>query len=248
MLNLSDLKSAFKNTINNPIGYLTLVINKMVFNKSKYKQGPDYNAYLYWENRFRKYGFSVKGPGHEGASIKDNEVRYSKVKKNIEELWKIHVSENPTPKTLEIGVGTGIITGLIRDLGVSDFVGIDITDYLFKELRIKFPKFSFIQSDVTKNQIDGKYDAIVIIDVLQHIVTLEKLNSAFGNLDMCLKNDGIIFLAPITNSSYKRQFYEHSWRLKDIEPLSDYKVLGEAEWTKGYSKLVVVQKPKADKL
>lgn len=129
-------------------------------------------------------------------------------------------------------------------LGVNDYVGVDITDYLFNELKIRFPNFRFIQSDITKSTLDGKFDVIVMIDVLHHIVTREKLDSAFRNLDKCLKNNGLIFLSPITTHSHKKQFYEHAWSLKDIEPLSEYKFLGEAEWTEGYSKFVVLKKTK----
>jgi len=222
-----------------------MVANKLIFQRCKYRKGSDYDAQRYWEDRFKKYELNIKGPGFEGASVKDNVIRYKRVLNHFERLWKLHLPQNHLPKTLEIGVGAGMITECLKGLGVADYVGIDITDYLFWKLQAIYPDYKFIRADVTAEKIKDKFDVIVIIDVLQHIVTREKINTAFYNLDQCLKSGGLIFLAPLTESTGKRQFYEHSWRLCDINVLSGYQHLGEAEWNIGFSKIIVLKKPTA---
>lgn len=109
MLHSSDLKMVIRNLIHNPIGYPILVFNKMVIKKFKFKKGNDYDSLNYWEDRFKKYGLSVKGPGQESDSVQHNEARYSTVIKTFEDQWRMQVSETYMPKTLEIGVGTGVL-------------------------------------------------------------------------------------------------------------------------------------------
>jgi len=58
----------------------------------------------------------------------------------------------------------------------------------------------------------------LMIDVIEHIVTEEKLAFAMQNIQFCLKKNGILMLSPIMKSSKKRLFHLHSWTLSDIKP------------------------------
>jgi len=67
--------------------------------------------------------------------------------------------------------------------------------------------------------IDGKYDLIVIIDVIEHIVTDEKFNFAMTNIKNALSKVGYIVIAPIVEKNYKAQFYERHWTINDIRSI-----------------------------
>ena len=55
--------------------------------------------------------------------------------------------------------------------GANHYLGIDITDKLFEQLRETLPTAEFRQLDITSQRLDGLYDLITMIDVTQHIVS-----------------------------------------------------------------------------
>lgn len=83
-----------------------------------------------------------------------------------------------------------MITKSIRYLGLTDYFEIDKNDYFFNELRLRVSDYRFIPSDVTNDPIEGKFEMIGINDVLQHVVTREKLNPVFRIPDALLENNG----------------------------------------------------------
>jgi len=242
MSNLLILKDYLFRFLQNPIDFLILLINKIFIYPFIYKNGNDYDAKKYWENRFKKHKLGIKGPGQEGATVFENELRYKRVTEIFISNCKKHISNIETLNVLEIGVGTGLITDALCKLGVTRYLGIDITNVLFIDIQKKFPHYKFLKTDVTTDIIDGKFDVVVIIDVIEHIVTTEKLDFAFSNLNNCLNDNGYILIAPITNQTKKSQFYEHYWTLNDLKPISNYQIIESVEWTKNFSNFIIKRK------
>jgi len=185
--------------------------------------------YRYWHDRFSKYGLLLKGVGDEGISEKENNVMYTEAGKVFTDLCRCEDIDFKSVKVLEIGCGTGFYTQLLKDLGVENYVGIDITDVLFTELRKKFPRFKFIQNvlftelrkkfprfkfiqkDVNRDEIEEKFDLILMIDVIEHIVNEDKLTFALNNAAKRLSDKGLFFLSPIMGKSKRRLFYVKWW-------------------------------------
>jgi len=214
------LKKTLRKFISAPVRYIRLVFNKMFIYPNRYKKGEnDYDAESYWKDRFIRYGLGIQGSGDEGDTILNNIIRYDRVKLVLKEILKRNITNFSNLKVLEIGTGTGLITDALNKLGITDYLGVDITNVLFEDLQNRFSEYKFKKLDITTELIDGKYDLIVIIDVIEHIVTDEKFNFAMTNIKNALSKVGYIVIAPIVEKNYKAQFYERHWTINDIRSI-----------------------------
>lgn len=212
------MKEIILKSSKDPLGFLWRVLYKTIIGRLKYGHSHGYDAAKYWNDRFNKYGFALKGAGDEGLSETDNQQVYTQAATVFTALCHQESLNFPAANVLEIGCGTGFYTQLLSDLGVKSYAGVDITDILFPQLRKRFPQFTFIKKDVTTDRLEGQFDLIVMIDVIEHIVEETKLSFALENIRNCLASDSLFIIAPITEVSKKHLFYVHSWCLEDIKP------------------------------
>ena len=200
-----------------PIGFLKRIVQKGVIERWRYgKAGGDYDAAHYWHDRLARYGSSLRGVGDEGFSETDNARQYEEAAQTFLTACQQLGLDFTQAHVLEIGPGTGFYTQLLATLGVQDCLAVDVTDAYFAQLQTQFPTFRFVRKDVTADPIEGRYDIIVMIDVIEHIVTDEKLTRCFATLDHCLADGGILLLAPIVPVGQKHLFYVRFWSLAEV--------------------------------
>lgn len=211
------LKYNLSKFLKDPIGFIKRVLFKTIIAPFKYGLRENYNASKYWHDRFAKYKLSLKGAGDEGLSETDNQKMYEKAKRSFLTICKKNNIDFKHSNVLEIGCGTGFYTNLLQDLKVKNYVGLDITNILFKKLKNQSPKFIFIQKDITKDKLNQKHDIIIMIDVIEHIVNEDKLKFAMENVKNCLTKNGIFIVSPIRNKSKRNLFHDRSWTLQDIK-------------------------------
>ncbi|MGH7951488.1 MAG: class I SAM-dependent methyltransferase [Limisphaerales bacterium] len=185
----------------------------------QYRSKSGYDASAYWKDRFHKYGTSIQGPGDEGLSEAENEKMYQEAADVFRSICQKERIDFCRAQVLEIGVGTGFYTQILREMGVASYSGIDITDVLFPQHKQDFPCYTFLQADITKEAICGSFSLIVMIDVIQHIVEKEKLAFAMENIKKALAPNGIFIVAPIMHATKKQLFYVHFWSEKLFEEL-----------------------------
>jgi 2-polyprenyl-3-methyl-5-hydroxy-6-metoxy-1,4-benzoquinol methylase len=211
----------------NPLGLIKRAFYKTIVGPLKFRKGNSYDAEKYWSERFSKYGLSFRGAGHEGLSEKKNREMYAEAKEVFIQICQREGIDFQNLKALEIGCGSGFYTELLHESGVKNYIGIDITDVLFPELERKFPEYKFIKKDVTSEIIEGKFDLVVMIDVVEHIVEEEEFSSCMENLKDCLLENGILILAPIAELNKKTLFYVRQWSLEDVKKRFAGYVFGE---------------------
>ena len=74
-----------------------------------------------------------------------------------------------SPKVLDLGCGTGIpIADLLVDRG-ADVVGVDRSKGLLDLARSNVPAADFVHGDVVTFNAEGRYDGVVLWDVIFHI-------------------------------------------------------------------------------
>jgi SAM-dependent methyltransferase len=131
---------------------------------------------------------------------------------------------------MDIGCGTGVYTALCRVEGVRAYVGVDITDVLFPHLVGEFPAYEFLRRDVTSDHLEGAFDVVLMIDVVEHIVTEQQLDAAMQNVRRCLAPGGTFVLAfPSPGHWPTRLFYVRRWREADITRLFEGYVIGRPQ-------------------
>jgi SAM-dependent methyltransferase len=205
--------------LRNPLGFVKRAVYKLTIGRLKYASRDDYNAELYWGDRFRKYGLSLMGPGHDGFSLKENEEAYREAAAIFVSLCNKENVDFRKSRVLEIGCGTGYYAELFKAQGVGDYLGVDVTDALFADLRKKFQDYQFAKIDVATQPLpcDQPFNLVTLIDVAQHIVNRSKLQFALENIDRSLASKGrFIFTAELESKSSIHAFYEMPWIMKDF--------------------------------
>jgi len=211
---VSDLFSKFKN---NPLRTIKLILSKTMILPIKYGTKSDYKAHSYWRDRFLKYNLKINAVGNEGLSEEDNLRERAKSIKIFNEVCQKEKIYLEKIQILEIGCGSGFYTQFLLDSGAANYTGVDITDVLFPQLKPKFPHYTFIKQDISMDTLEGKFDLIVMMDVIQHIVNDDKFKFTINNIKSGLSENGIFIVAPITNISKKHLFYVRRWSFADID-------------------------------
>lgn len=213
----TTLQSAISKLRQDPIGFFRRAFYKTFVASLKYRTKDGYDAARYWSDRFARYGSSLKGVGDEGLSEQTNRAMYEKASAAFLDLCRQERIDIASARVLEIGCGNGFYADLLKEQGVSHYQGLDITDTLFPTLMARFPGFQFIRQDITTDVLEGAFDLILMIDVIEHIVTEEKLDFAMSNVQRCLAGDGKFMVAPIAAQRRHSLFYVRFWTVDDIK-------------------------------
>lgn len=128
----------------------------------------------FWEERYRKYG-------HTGWKIPqiynyDQRLRIRAFHSILKEL-DIDIDSKVMPKALDIGCGTGDFLERLHQMGYS-CKGIDISEDVIRHAKNRFKNIrniNLFNEDISqKNFFNEKYDLIISITVLQHILNNQK--------------------------------------------------------------------------
>ena len=133
----------------------------------------------FWEDRLRA-DFSLRGVGHSGLSVAENEALYSEKVDIMLNLLQRHAVDVATARVLEVGCGTGFWTAFCQTQGVKDYTGIDIAAVVPEQLAPQFPMYQFAQSDIAAGILPdgGSFDVVLCVDVCQHIADPEDFRRA----------------------------------------------------------------------
>lgn len=179
---------------------------------------PRYDPKKFFKGRHEEYGFDLRAVGDRGLSVEQNDNAYREASRTFLELCKAEKVDFASANVIDIGCGTGFYTQILRDNGVTRYLGVDIIDDRFEVLRGRFPDLAFRQLDITEEPLDTPYDLIVLIDVTQHIVDDEKFSAAMQNVRSHLAEEGVFIVTSwLTEKRTKRTYYEVA------RPMSYYK-------------------------
>ena len=82
---------------------------------------------------------------------------------NFQQLIKIEkYSKHPLANSsiLDVGCGTGDMSGFLRGYNIKEYLGVDIVELSIKLAQLKYPKEKFKKGDFLRLQFDQKYDFI----------------------------------------------------------------------------------------
>lgn len=209
----------------------------------KYRTKDGYDATRYWSDRFARYGTSLKGVGDEGLSERHNQAMYEKAASAFLDLCRHEGIDISGARVLEIGCGNGFYTGLLKGQGATHYLGLDITETLFPVLAERYPGFQFIRRDITVDTLEGEFDLILMIDVIEHIVNEEKLAFAMSNVQRCLADNGRSMVASVAAQGRHSLFYVRFWTVEDIKRRLSACMFGEPKPFRDGSLLIARKRP-----
>jgi cyclopropane fatty-acyl-phospholipid synthase-like methyltransferase len=182
----------------------------------RYRRSGGYDAQRYWDDRFKRWGPTLRGPGDEGLSESENTAAYAEAEKRLLTLLDRADVELEGARLLEVGTGSGYYTRLFSSYGPERLVGVDITEALFPQLRQELPEVEFRQQDVTRSAVAGDYDAAFLIDVIEHIVSRDDLRSALRNITNALVKEGVFVVGPVRQRTGRHLYYVRWWTEADL--------------------------------
>jgi 2-polyprenyl-3-methyl-5-hydroxy-6-metoxy-1,4-benzoquinol methylase len=228
-MSLSNPHSATARLITSAPSTLGRILYKHTIGRLRYARGDTYDAEAYWGDRFRKFGPSLKGPGHEGLNEDDNRVMYEAAGALFAEHCAREGVSFVNKRVLEIGCGTGFYTDLIARLGPpAAFTGLDVTDANFADIGGRHPDATLVKGNAADDDaITGRalFDVIVMIDVIHHVVTDRDFDAIMANVRRWLAPGGSFVITPFADRASKPFFYVRWWTLQELcERFSGYRM------------------------
>ena len=89
-------------------------------------------------------------------------------------LWAIiadRLRPNCPQRVLDIGCGPGQVAELLRDIGISDYLGIDFSKARIEAARKVCPEFEFLCADIFNDKVleESNYDCVLAMEFLEHV-------------------------------------------------------------------------------
>jgi len=109
---------------------------------------------------------------------------------------------------LDVASGTGVLYSVLRHRGLSNYVALDISENMLKELRQLYPQAKTICEDFDKEgDLKEKFDYIIIFNSIPHF---KNLNIVFLNARKHLKTGGTF---AIVHTRTRKGLKEHHKRI-----------------------------------
>ena len=108
---------------------------------------------------------------------------------------------------LDVGCGVGIFTAHFFEKGFKRYKGIDLTKELTNNLKKNYPSYDFEQKDVGRQSIGGRYNAIIMMSVTQHIIDDRYFRFAMKSIQNALNKNGLFFVTDIADADRRDSVY-----------------------------------------
>jgi 2-polyprenyl-3-methyl-5-hydroxy-6-metoxy-1,4-benzoquinol methylase len=149
----------------------------------------------YWLSRHEKLRGQTAAVGKIGVDEAENLHLYANKKRRLVNIFRALDSENLSGKSvLEGGCGIGLLCELFYVLGANDIAGVDISPIATTEASQRCPSGRFQAASLLDFRFEQKFDFVLCIDVLYHIVDDDNWRRVLGNLVAHAKPDGRVIL------------------------------------------------------
>lgn len=181
----------------------------------------DYDAALYWRDRFIREGTAMRASGDLGKSDEQNIAEYSTgllvLHKLMQEAerWE----DLPAHQIIDFGCGVGYHLRWLRLAGARKLVGVDITDVQFAYLRSLVPEVRVFCADLTMERpVLPAAGIVMCLDVTQHVMTRKRVAHLLANARRALVPGGL-FLCTTLDDDDQRSYYERGWPVATLHAL-----------------------------
>lgn len=166
----------------------------------------DYPASEYW-NVVLGDRYDLRGTGYPELPLSWNEWLYRQMRSSVDRMIKRnHLAAGlAQADVLDIGSGVGHWLVYWRKHGVQSLRGCDLTETAVGQLNARFPDVPVTQVDIgaPNPPIDGTFDLISVMAVLQHITNDDKWRQALSNVSSLLAADGsALIIDPLVTHNF----------------------------------------------
>lgn len=162
----------------------------------------DYQGY--WHEQYLKHGLKPRYCGVEDSKI------YKGIFQRFDKLMRqFKIGHNNS--ILDIGCGVGVYTDYFSKRHFNNYKGIDLHTDMINELKKKYSDYKFEVKDICKENVQGKYDLILMISVTQHILLDKHFDFAMSNIYKSLNDGGLLFATDYFDKDI-REAMNQRWR------------------------------------
>lgn len=133
--------------------------------------------------------------GHRSFGVEHNRYIYQRRTEVLQEYLEKTNCDPRNLRVLDIGCGSGYYTEFWREMGVKDYMGIDVSRSVVARLEERYPDMKFVCGDISKEQvvdvIAQRFNFITLFDVLYHIVSDQAARAALCNVGRMLEVGGV---------------------------------------------------------
>jgi SAM-dependent methyltransferase len=163
----------------------------------------------YWDSLHREHPGEFTAVGYAALGEGFNREAYRRLR--FPALRRLLHHNHVAPRALlEAGVGTGAYAGLWRELGVREWVGLDMSPCAIAHCRRRFPdgEFHVVDLGQPEKALEGRcFDLVTAIDVLYHIVDDVQFETALAWLASRVGEHGYLVVSDVfTDSAWGRRF------------------------------------------
>lgn len=153
--------------------------------------GSEFDPYEYWEARHRQDFSSLRAVGHRALTDEANAEQYAVKRSRIVDTISRHVSDPQGKTLLDAGCGIGVLTPAYVELGF-EVTGADFCATAIERAKAAGVKARFIVTPLASLTLGQRFDVIVVIDVLLHVVHDREWRATFAALSAHLKSNGVL--------------------------------------------------------
>ncbi len=147
----------------------------------------------YWEERHRVFHDSHKAVGHTGISAEANAEQYELKLRLILDAIERHSGSRRGKTLLDAGCGIGLLTRRFVEAGFS-VVGADFCATAIERAVSEGIDAEFVVSPLATLELGRRFDVVVAIDVLLHVVDEEVWTQTLSALARHLSEDGLLVI------------------------------------------------------
>jgi 2-polyprenyl-3-methyl-5-hydroxy-6-metoxy-1,4-benzoquinol methylase len=179
----------------------------------------------YWDARHREHGDGLRGVGcvllDEAGNSRDYDTKWAHVCGVLEREL-----ERGARRILDAGCGVGWFTEQLSMIGFTDVKAFDFSAAAAAQAREKAPSARVSVSALEDFRSDRRYDVVMCIDVLFHVVDDERWSHAVSNLASLVAPGGALLVQDSIAATGEEQPAPHV----RIRPVERYRSLLEG-WT-----------------
>ncbi len=155
--------------------------------------GRAFDPNEYWEERHRVFHDSHKAVGHTGISAEANAEQYELKQLLILDAIERHSESRQGKSLLDAGCGIGLLTRRFAEAGFS-VVGADFSATAIQRATSEGIDAEFVVSPLATLELGRRFDVVVAIDVLLHVVDEAVWTQTLSALARHLVEDGLLVI------------------------------------------------------